>query len=227
MKINNIVLFGDSILKGVIYDENTNRYKSIGEDKCKKLADELKINIDNLSRFGLTAKKAYDKKLHLNIPSHCDLVLIGLGGNDCDYKWKEISDNPELLHHNNTVPSEFRAIMKNLVKELLDKDINVGLISLPPISSKRYYNWFSRNLNKDKLRIWLKDINVIYKTQEYYNILIRETAKELNVPLLDIRSKFLLNKDFINMLGIDGIHFNSSGYDYMIDNLSNYLVNNY
>ncbi len=209
-----IVLFGDSLLKGVLYDEASQRYISIGKKKCEEIGTQNNVEIVSMAKFGMTAKRAYETGLHNRIPD-CDLVIIGLGGNDCNFNWKEISDNPEDEHYNNSTSSEYKDAMIGILTDLKARNINTAILSLPPISSEKYFNWFSKNLNKINLKNWITDINIIYQMQEYYNTINKNVAKDLGVPILDVRSICLINRDYSQMLECDGIHLKEAGYDFL------------
>lgn len=222
MKINNITILGDSILKCVVYDKETTKYKSTGDEKFNKLSEALLVNVNNLSRLGLTAKRAYDKEMY-KISNETDLIILGLGGNDCDYIWKEISEEPDIEHDNNTPPAEFKSLMITMINYIRSNSIKVALMTLPPISSDKYFEKLSVGLNKDNLIKWIKDVNQIYRTQEFYSNTVRDIAVELNVPLIDVRGNFLVHKDNHKLIGSDGIHMNEAGYDLMIDVLIDYI----
>ena len=46
---------------------------------------------------------------------------------------------------------------------------------------------------------------------EFYNDIIIKLGNKYNVPVLDIRSIFLLNTHFLLNLSLDGIHPNADG----------------
>jgi acyl-CoA thioesterase-1 len=90
------------------------------------------------------------------------------------------------------------------------------LVTIPPISSERFFKWFSRRIDKkDNILKWLKDINFIYRSQEMYSEVIRKTAIELGCVLIDIRGEFLRQRDYQKLLCADGIHPNEEGHRLM------------
>ena len=90
-----ITAFGDSIVKGVIYENS--KYK-VTDGSFHRICEEtLGIVIDNKAKFGSTisrGEKVFQRSLDLISKSDSKYVVLGFGGNDCDYNWKEISEAP-------------------------------------------------------------------------------------------------------------------------------------
>ncbi len=57
-----IALFGDSIGRGVSWDEGRGRYAVLKEGFDKLMQDAGAVNILNRSRFGATAAEGLDRK---------------------------------------------------------------------------------------------------------------------------------------------------------------------
>ena len=114
-----ISVFGDSVLKGVIYENNAykvskNRFSNICEDI-------LGISIENKAKFGSTiniGKNIIAKNIDLIKETNSKYVVMEFGGNDCDYNWVEISKNPDKKHFPKSTITEFIEIYSNLIKEL-------------------------------------------------------------------------------------------------------------
>lgn len=211
IKIN---ILGDSILKGVVYDKNSSRYKSTAVTKCSIYSD-LGYEIKNMSRLGLTAQRAYDKKLHLK-DLDCDYLILALGGNDSDYNWKEVAETPNEYHSPNTEHLQYKETLTKMVKELKEENVNLIMLTFPPISSEKYFEYITKNNDEKKILEWMKDKNLIYRNQEGYSSIAKNIAREENIKMIDIREEMLFNKDYYKFIGDDGIHLNSEGYDYLI-----------
>ena len=98
-----IAIWGDSVLKGVVLEEGKDRYSLLKDSSIELIKREYNLMIKNNSKFGLTVTKAMrlmDKSLSKG--DHPNYVLVELGGNDCDYNWKEISENPDKEYYPNT-----------------------------------------------------------------------------------------------------------------------------
>ncbi len=94
------------------------------------------------------------------------------------------------------------------------------LVTPPPLVSKRYFDWVSRNLNADRILAYLGDVEHIYRWQERYALMIRNVAREQGVRLLDIRDAFLAQPRMTDLICIDGIHPNEKGHAMLYDILT-------
>ena len=225
--IQNLAIWGDSLLKGIIFDEKTSRYKPLKTCSVNLFSKAFPFTVKNNSRFGCTAPKAeanLEKSLQKGFSA--DAVLLEFGGNDCDFNWAKVSANPEIEHQPNTPLPEFVDSMKNMVDELTKHNIKPILSNLPPISSEMYFDWISRmdGVDGDKVLYWLKDKTIIYRQQESYSHAIEKLAYEYNLPLIDIREPFLKIRDYKSYLCVDGIHLNEKGQSIMCSTFKNYAA---
>jgi lysophospholipase L1-like esterase len=213
MSLIDICVFGDSIGKGIVLQPETSRYKVI-KMNLEKIFGLEEINIKNYSMFGCTVSKGLSNiKRHATELTKYKNVFLELGGNDCDFNWKEIAENPEKEHLPKTPIIEFRRVYENLIEEIRSNGGSPIMINLPPIDPKRYFNWISKGLNKRGLLQWLGDINMIYRWQEMYNVEVMLLATKMGVPIIDIRSAFLKYNNYNEFLCFDGIHPNNDGYE--------------
>jgi len=97
-----VYLFGDSVARGIVLDE-TGSYAPIKESFASMVAEKLGIDIVNKARFGCTIGKGlelvrrfFGKDEFPKTPG--TIALMEFGGNDCDFRWDEISRNPEGIH---------------------------------------------------------------------------------------------------------------------------------
>lgn len=224
--INKIGVWGDSILKGVIFDEKAGKYRPSDDSAVNILKrDFLAVDIKNNSRFGCTAPKAEKNLEHfLENGYHADAVLLEFGGNDCDFNWAEVSAAPHSEHEPNTPLSKFIESMHNMVNNLIKHKITPVLMNLPPISAERYFNWITipENVNAENVLFWLKEKQVIYRQQENYSHAIDNMARQYNIPLIDVREPFLEIRDYENYLCVDGIHLNEKGQALMSKTIENF-----
>lgn len=223
--LKQIEVWGDSVLKGVIYNENRQRYQILKMDNIINKMAELGINIKNNSKFGMTAPKA--KKLLINSlkkGTKAEMAVIEFGGNDCDFKWAEISEDPKKEHLPNTILETFKESIIDMVDMLRNNGIKPILMNLPPINSEKYFNWVSRGLNADVILKWLGDKELIYRHHESYSLAIMNIAQRLSCQFIDVRGPFLQKRDYYNYLCEDGIHPNEKGYELMKQTIFNYAT---
>lgn len=95
-----VSIWGDSVLKGIILDNESLKYNIFKDNSIDQVSRKTGLNFKNNSKFGMTVLKAFDllKKSILRNPAS-DFTVVELGGNDCDFDWQAISENP-LAEHN-------------------------------------------------------------------------------------------------------------------------------
>ena len=92
---NSVIFLGDSIVKGVSLENG--RYKVLESSYYRKFSSTVFSRTKNRGKFGLTSEK-FLKNISNIHESEPDMAFISIGGNDCNYNWEEISNNPEGLH---------------------------------------------------------------------------------------------------------------------------------
>ncbi len=209
-EIKTLAVWGDSLMKGVIYDDQLCKYHTSDHPPMDVVAEHFpQLTIRNNSRFGnvigkgqaLIEKAAASGRLP-------DAAIVEFGGNDCDFNWQEVSKGYLCDHSPNTPLDIFKKTLEDIVTLLRENGVYTILMNLPPISAEKYFDWFclDEETEPEKVLHWLKEKQIIYRTQEMYSHTIDITAKELSVPLLDIRTEMLKIRDYDNYLCTDGIH---------------------
>ena len=210
MSTENLTIYGDSIMKGVVLESG--RYK-IGA-KIESFASRMFSRVFNRSRFGSTIDKGVEqleKDLEKeNIPR--GVVLLEFGGNDCDFDWQAISDDPDKDRLPKTALSRFKALYRRAIELVRRAGATPVLANLPPISAEKYLAWICRDgLSRENILHWLGDENAIYRYQEMYCRTVEEIAEEENADLVDLRGAFLSDRKLDGYLCEDGIHPNANG----------------
>lgn len=225
----NFVLYGDSISKGVVYDENREKYVLLDESYPNLLSSKLKGVVHNAAKFGNTIIRAAGKFQNDVLKKKPDIVVIEFGGNDCDFKWEEIAENPSGIHLPNTDFNVFQKSLKSLIDTLKSTGIIPVLMTIPPLDAERYFKWISKNSAAvaEKILAWLGSVSKIYWWQERYNSAILSIAQETKTRWIDVRSAFLGAPDFRQFLCIDGIHPNDKGHKVIAEKIMEYISSNY
>ena len=209
-----IAAFGDSVLKGVIYEDEHYR---VTDSSFQKICEQsFGITIENKARFGSTIAKGesvFEKNLSFISGTDGEYVVLEFGGNDCNFNWKEVSEDPERQHLPSSTIANFTATYTNIINELKALGKIPVLLSLPPIDSARYFKHISKGLNAENIMQWMRnDRQFITNWHERYNIEIFKLAIATQVPVIDITSVFLEKKNYSRFLCNDGIHPNEEGH---------------
>ncbi len=211
-------IFGDSIMRRVIYDEDKRRYRFLSDSDLQKFASLYNFKIINNSLFGCTIGKGLELLKNKLNPAENGLMLLEYGGNDCDFDWPKIAEEPEAEHLPATPIAEFTAAYYRLIDEARSRGYKPILMNLPPLDAEKYFLWFSAKCSsKETLIKWLGDVQMIYRFQELYSTAITEIAHKKNCICIDIRSRFLDKHNFKSLLCTDGIHPNEQGHALILD----------
>ncbi len=214
--MKSIKIYGDSILKGVVYNDELKRYKL-----CKYRFDALEddgINIENNCKMGVTVHKGFEiMKDTLGDCTTDDLVVMEFGGNDCNFDWRAVAEDPYKDHACVTPEGEFVEAYGEMVEYARSKGASVAISTLVPIESSRFLRFVSQGLDPDRIMTFLGDLNMIARWQEYYSHLAERVAKAASCPVLDLRSRFLMSRKLHTMICEDGIHPNEQGHLFIRD----------
>lgn len=209
-----VAVFGDSILRGVLLDSDAKKYYFISDKHFKDFENRFSLKLLNRSSFGCVIEKGYKKirSMLAGNPS-CTAVVLEYGGNDCDFNWEEVVNEPERIHIPKTPLDVFKDTYRKIIVDLKDRGIKPICMSLPPIDGEKYFNWITRNgLCKETLLKWLGDTQTISRHQELYSLAATEVALEEGTAFIDIRSAFLRRRDYRSLICQDGIHPNEDGH---------------
>lgn len=222
-KMINIGLYGDSILEGIQINPVNKKYYINNNIDVETLSKKYSMQIKNYSSFGCTVTKGKNVlKKRLDSNMKYDAIVMDYGGNDCDYNWKAISENPEGNYSPNTPMELFTETYSEIIDTLKKKGILPILTTLPPLEPQSFFNWFCKDLNRNNILMWLGEIKNIYYHQENYSKAIEKIALDKQVPLVDLRGDFLKSENINALLCEDGTHPNTSGQKIIASTFSNF-----
>lgn len=222
-KMINIGLYGDSILEGIQINPVNKKYYINNNIDVDMLSKKYSMQIKNYSSFGCTVTKGrniLNKRLESNM--QYDAIVMDYGGNDCDYNWKAISENPKGNYSPNTPMELFTQTYCEIIDTLKKKGILPILTTLPPLEPQSFFDWFCKDLNRKNILIWLGEIKNIYYHQENYSKTIEKIALDKQVPLVDLRGEFLKSGNVNALLCEDGTHPNTSGQKIIASTFNNF-----
>lgn len=225
----NYIISGDSISKGVIYDEVRSKYVILEDNYVSLLQDKLKGVVRNTARFGNTLIKGIGNLKKDVLKDKPNIVLIEYGGNDCDFHWNEIADNPDALHSPKTDFAVFETMLTETIHYLKNQQITPILMSLPPLNADKYFKWVSQSNPEAEINImkWLGSVTKIYWWQERYNSTIIKVSEMTKTKYIDVRGAFLEHPDFTKFICVDGIHPNKAGHQIICDKVLEFIRTNY
>ena len=221
---NSIAVFGDSILKGAVTGTDSGHLFDIIENDSLSLAQKvLGFELNNQSVFGNIITKA-QRKLNkmMERGEKFDLAIIESGGNDCDYDWLPVSENPKGAE-NGTIPhksrvelSDFIRIVGEMIETLRANLITPLIMTMPPLVPDWWFEHICNGNNKENILEFLNgNPHKLYENHELYNMELADLARAKNVQIVDMRKAMLSAPDYRALMCRDGIHPNEKGYEYM------------
>lgn len=216
MKLKNFtktIVWGDSVARGVIYDERRARYTISKQSAVRAFAAATGVEVTNRAHMGMTSvqgEEMMEKDIAKGITA--EVALIGFGGNDSNFDWRAISEDPTACHEPHTPLVMYEATMRRMVKRLRGEGVEVVLSTLTPVISERYFDFCSRDgLNRKNILSWLGTKEQISRFHAGYSQAVERVAAEENCPLIDLYGIFYREKDLASLFCIDGIHPNDAG----------------
>ena len=207
-----ICVWGDSIAKGVYYDEARGRYAILRESCLRLMESELGIPVRNYAVMGRTAPEclaAVDPRDR--VPG--GIAVIEFGGNDCDMDWAAVARQPDRDHPARSSVAEFKRALQGMAAFVRAGGMEPILVTPLPIDGQKYFQWVSRGLDQEAILKYLGgDPQMMYRWQEQYAGAVRDVAREEDTRLLDCRGAFLSDREFPSFYCPDGIHPNARGH---------------
>lgn len=225
-EIRSVLVLGDSLSRGVVYDDQKKRYCFLKDDSfVNAVSRDVTCAVHNFSKFGTTvsyAEALLQPKLEATA---ADAVLIEFGGNDCDFDWNQVALSPLSPHQPKTRLEEFSAALERMVLAIQESGKIPLLMTLPPLNAPSYFNWFTGGDREKQANIlkWLGDVGRIYWWHERYSSAIVRIGRRTGTRIIDVRGEFLAQEDFRIYLCSDGIHPNAKGHGIMARAVENFI----
>ncbi len=217
-----LICFGDSLTRGVSYVKGRlrilrNNYPAY----LQKLMSEDKLNPE-ISRAEVINKGVFNDNSDLLlsrlekdvIQEEPTYVIIGIGGNDCDFVWKEVAAKPNDEHQPKVPLSRYANNLKELITKLKSNGITPVLTTLPPLDPARYYQTISTRFGTEVSQ-WICKVGGIAYWHSKYNRTVKNIAEEMDVFLIDVRNALKNRGQLKDLISEDGIHLTEKGYKVM------------
>ena len=206
-----IKIYGDSILKGVMYSEEYKKYRLFGYkyDELEKSG----ISVENNCKMGATIGKGFEiMKATLDDCDENTIVVMEFGGNDCNFNWAQVAVDPGAEHIPATPENEFVEQYASAIDYAKSKGARPVICSLIPIASQKFMDWVSRGLNYANILKYIGRVDTIGDWQSHYSDLAMRAAAETQTEVIDLRRDFTLDGGGADLIGIDGIHPTADGH---------------
>ena len=222
MQLRGLSLWGDSIAKGVVFDEQRGRYAVCRDNCVSRLSRDAGVDVENFSVMGNTTEQGL-RRMEGQPLKPGNLAVIEFGGNDCDLDWAAACEHPEVEQRGRVPLEAFGENLRAMVRRVREGGMIPALVTPPPLVAQRYFDWVSRKLDKARILNYLGDVEHIYRWQERYALMIRRVAARENAMLLDVRDWFLSQARFTDLMCVDGIHPNARGHELLFERFSGLL----
>ena len=207
------VVWGDSVARGVIYDERRARYMISKQAAARSVSAAIGTEVILRAHMGMTAVQGaalMEKDLEKGMVA--EAALLGFGGNDSDFDWRAISENPRAEHKPRTPLPLYESVMRGMVRRLKQEKIRVFLTTLTPVIAERYFDFCSRmDLNREHILAWLGTKERIARFHAEYSRAVERIAAEEECPLIDLYGTFRRQKNMGDYFCVDGAHPNDAG----------------
>ncbi|WP_226667942.1 SGNH/GDSL hydrolase family protein [Metabacillus litoralis] len=209
-----IVCFGDSLTRGVSLVKGRLRilkdsYPTSLQDLFSKNKDH--VNVINKGVFNDNSDLLLERLEKDVIHENPDYVIVGVGGNDCNFNWEEVAKKP-LEEHNAIVPLDrYLNNIKTIIGQIHQSGITPIISTLPPLDPVRYYKNISERYSP-AISHWISQVGGIDYWHGIYNHHLNLLAEELNIMKIDVRTGIKKAGNLVDLISDDGIHLTAEGY---------------
>ena len=215
-----LVVFGDSILKGVITIPDSKSLFDVTQNDSLSLAQKkLGFELDNRSIYGnITSKglvklQKYFEKCSSGELEAADFCVIEFGSNDCDYDWGTLVQKVPLEQYLENLNQMVALCRQNKVTPLM-----MGLI--PYVCD----DWFKTIIKGHDEAAILEFLGgtaeTLGKNQLIYKNPQKDFVEKNKVQFFDPWELFA---DHPELMCYDGIHPNEKGYEVLAEGWVNFL----
>lgn len=209
-----IICFGDSVTRGVTFTKG--RFRLVREN-YPVLLQKLLGDQDEVINKGVfndnsdLLLKRLDKDV---LQLHPDMVLINIGGNDCNFRWDQVASAPEEEHVPVVPLSRYLDNIRHMVRKISDAGAMPVVLSLLPLDPVRYYHALMGHYSHS-IGHWISCCGGIEHWHGMYNRSLKQLVQKLGIPTLDIRTPFKAKGDLSELINDDGLHPTAKGYKAM------------
>ena len=200
-----LVVFGDSILKGVITIPGSTKLFDVTENDSLTLAQKkLGFELDNRAIYGnITSKGLIKLQKFFEKSGEADFCIIEFGSNDCDYDWGTLVQKVPM--------NEYLENLSQMVKLCRDNKVTPLMMGLIPYVCDDWFKTIIKGQNEAAILDFLGGTSeTLGKNQLEYKKAQADFVQKNNVQFLDPWTIFEGHKE---LMCYDGIHPNEKGYE--------------
>ncbi|MBP3741981.1 MAG: SGNH/GDSL hydrolase family protein [Treponema sp.] len=214
-----IVVFGDSILKGVVtIPESKNLFDVTENDSLSLAQKELGFELDNRSIYGnITSKGLVKLQKYLEKGGHADLCVIEFGSNDCDYDWNIFTPGAQLPAFDSIPPkvpmNDYLTNLEAMVNLCRKHKITPVIMNLIPYICDKWFKTIAKGHDQAAILQFLGgSADTLGKNQEKYYKALMDFVSKKGLQLIDVWKLFSGLEKPEDFMCDDGIHPNEEGY---------------
>lgn len=219
-----LVVFGDSILKGVVtIPESKNLFDVTENDSLTLAQKKLGFELDNRSIYGnITSKGLVKLQKYLEKGGQADLCIIEFGSNDCDYDWNIFAPGAQLPSFDTIPPkvqmNDYLANLEAMVKLCREHKITPVIMNLIPYICDKWFKTIAKGHDQAAILRFLDgSTETLGKNQQRYYTALMDFVSKNNIQLIDAWKLFSKLDKQEKYMCDDGIHPNEEGYKLLAD----------
>lgn len=211
-----IICFGDSITRGVSYVNGRLRIlkKNYPTVLQKLVTGNSEAEVVNKGVFNDTSDLLVQRLGKDVLAEKPNCAIIGVGGNDCNFKWDEVAQHPEKEHDAIVPIDRYLDNIKKMSKILKQAGITPVILTLPPLDPVRYYQFISDKYGT-AISHWISTRGGIEHWHSLYNRSLKKWLGQSEIPHIDVRTSLKKAGDLCELISEDGIHLTEEGYKAM------------
>jgi lysophospholipase L1-like esterase len=217
-----LTCFGDSVTRGITFIRG--RFKIIRNNYPALLQSSLgeEDEVVNKGVFNDNSDLLI-KRLDADVlDEHPDIVLINIGGNDCNFQWDQVAKLPDSEHVPVVPLDRYISNLSVMIRRISESGALPVVLSLLPLDPARYYATLMKHYSHS-IGHWIGLCGGIEHWHGMYNRALKDFCAKSGVKLIDVRSAFKKNGSFNDLINEDGLHPTAKGYQVMAEIISSYI----
>lgn len=217
-----LICFGDSVTRGITFIRG--RFKIIRNNYPALLQRSLgeEDEVVNKGVFNDNSDLLI-KRLDADVlDEHPDIVLINIGGNDCNFQWDQVAKLPDSEHVPVVPLDRYISNLSVMIRRISESGALPVVLSLLPLDPARYYATLMKHYSHS-IGHWIGLCGGIEHWHGMYNRALKDFCAKSGVKLIDVRSAFKKNGSFNDLINEDGLHPTAKGYQVMAEIISSYI----